>query len=350
MLKKIRLGNFRNYEEMEFSLDDKINVVFGDNAKGKTNLLEAIYLLGTGESFRAKRTEEMVRFGQELGTVSGDVELGHSEQVKLEVIVNGGIVMGKRVNKKKYLLDGASKRRPDIMGILPVVLFRPEDVEIVSGSPDVRRKYLDKILIQVDKIFEHSLMTYEQALRRRNKVLDAIREGVTNRYSLTFWDGLLIKHGQIVSEHRRSLVEYMNELFAKSDLFNKIRLFYDASMISEARLEQYKDAEISVGYTLVGPHKDDLVIKQEDRDLATYGSRGEQRMAVLAMKMGEIYFLEEKAKKKSTLLLDDIFSELDDIHKKEVLRLMTGRQVMVTTADKGDLSMFTGARVFNFDE
>jgi DNA replication and repair protein RecF len=339
-LTKISLSDFRNYENKTFEFSDGVTVVAGENAKGKTNLLEAIYLLGVGESFRAKRTEEMVRFEQELGRVSGEVPLTKKDAINLEVVVNGGMVMGKVVNKRKYLVDGVSRRRKDILGILPLVLFRPEDIELVGGSPDVRRKFLDRLMIQVDKTYEHSLSTYEQALRRRNKILDAIRDGTASRYSLTFWDGLLIKHGQIIQDKRRELTDYINSLFEKSDLFKKLKIVYDLSVISESRLAQYADAEVAVGYTLVGPHKDDLIIREGTRDLSIYGSRGEQRMAVLALKMGEIYYLEEKGKKKATLLLDDIFSELDDSHKQEVLRVMAGRQVIVTTADEEDLKMF----------
>lgn len=344
MLNNIRLSEFRNYKEAEFSLSDGINVVVGPNAKGKTNLLEAIYLLGVGESFRAKRTEEMVSFSQELGRVIGEVELPKDDKIILEIIVSNGLVMGKTVNKRKYLVDGVAKRRQDFLGNLPLVLFRPEDVELISGSPDVRRKFLDRLMVQVDKVYSSSLSTYEQALRRRNKLLDAIGEGSASRYSLTFWDGLLIKHGQVVQEKRREFVEYVNSLFGKSDLFKDLTVVYDMSAISETRLAQYKEAEVAVGYTLVGPHKDDLMIKEKSRNLAVYGSRGEQRMAVLAMKMGEIYFLEERGETRVTLLLDDIFSELDEGHKEEVLRVMEGRQVVVTTADSDDVKMFKKAK------
>lgn len=342
-LKQITLFDFRNYIDQSFELTNGVTVVAGENAKGKTNILEAIYLLGIGESFRAKRTEEMVRFGQELGRVSGEVEIADDDKITIEVIVNGGVVMGKVVNKRKYMVDGVSRRRKDILGYLPLVLFRPEDVDLVSGSPDIRRKFLDRLLIQVDKVYEHSLTTYEQALRRRNKVLDAVREGTASRYSLTFWDGLLIKHGQVIQNKRRELVGYINELFMKSELFRELVVIYDVSVVSESRLAQYSDAEVAVGYTLVGPHKDDLLVKEGTRDLSIYGSRGEQRMAVLALKMGEIYYLENGTGKKATLLLDDIFSELDEGHKQEVLRVMAGRQVIVTTADKEDLEMFPEA-------
>jgi len=339
MLKKIKLVGFRNYVDKELEVASGVNVVFGENAKGKTNLLEAVYLLSTGESFRARLTDEMVGFEVEFGKVSGQIEF-KGDLVDLEVIVNRGVVMGKKVNKRKYMVDGASKRKEGLVGFLPAVLFRPEDVEIVGGSPDGRRKLVDRLLLQVDAIYKNSLMTYDHALRRRNKILDAIREGTMTRYALTFWDGLLIKHGGIIQEKRRELLVFMNDLFGRSEMFNKIRLEFDMSTISESRLEQYKEAEVSVGYTLVGPHKDDLMIKEGNRDLATYGSRGEKRMAMLAFKMGEIYFLEKHSGEKVLLLLDDIFSELDDIHKQEVLRVTKGRQVIVTTADEKDVEIF----------
>lgn len=342
-IQRLSLRDFRNYKEKEIEFDDGVNVIFGENAKGKTNILEAVYLASLGDSFRARRTEEMVRFGCELGKIKADLVWENKDKQEIEVIVNGGVVMGKVVNKRKYLIDGVSRRKKDLLGLLPVVIFRPEDVELVSGSADVRRKFMDRLLIQADKVYENSIATYEQALRRRNKILDAIRDGSATRHALTFWDGLLIKHGNIVNVKRQELVRYINDLFGKSELFKRVKLNYEMSTISETRLAQYKDAEVAVGYTLVGPHKDDLVVTEHDRNLSTFGSRGEQRMAVLAMKMGEIYFLEERGKKKALLLLDDIFSELDIVHKKEVLRVTEGRQVIVTTADDGDADMFTKA-------
>ncbi|MBI2310364.1 hypothetical protein HYU90_00865, partial [Candidatus Collierbacteria bacterium] len=163
-------------------------------------------------------------------------------------------------------------------------------------------------------------------------------------------DSLLIKHGLILIEEREGLVNYINSLWERSELFNQLKMVYDKSLISEMRLAQYKDEELAAGYTLVGPHKDDFrVTSGGDRDLAIYGSRGEQRMTVLALKLGEIYFAEERGGEKPLLLLDDIFSELDQVHRKEVLRVMTGRQVVVTTAMKEDLGLFAEAKVIELE-
>lgn len=343
-LKQLDLTGFRGYKKRKFSFSEGLNIVWGENASGKTNLLEAIYLLGLGESFRAKKIDEMVNFDVELGRVKGKV-LDGDEVREIEVMVNRGEVSGKKVSKRRYLIDGAGKRKGDFLGELPVVLFWPEDMEILIGSPDKKRSFLDQILIQTEPDYARSLMVYSQTLRRRNKLLDAIKEGVSTRHALTFWNGLLIKHGEVLSKKRDELVTYIDLLWQRSDLFNRLSLVYDRSTVSEKRLNQYKEEELAAGYTLVGPHKDDLQIlslngENRERDLSIYGSRGEQRMAVLALKMGEIYFMEEKLNDEPLLLLDDIFSELDEKHKEEVLRVMKNRQVIATTADEGDVGLF----------
>jgi len=344
-LKQLSLTGFRNYKKKDFDFGERLNVVWGKNASGKTNLLEAIYLLSLGESFRAKKIDEMVNFDEELGRVKGKILRENDEVKEIEVMVNRGEVGGKKVSKRRYLIEGVGKRKGDFLGELPVVLFWPEDMEILIGSPDKKRLFLDQVLIQTEQDYARSLMVYSQTLRRRNKLLDAIREGVSTRHALTFWNGLLIKHGEVLSKKREELVNHIDSLWQRSELFNKLSLVYDKSIVSEKRLEQYKKEELATGYTLVGPHKDDLQIlslngEKRKRDLSIYGSRGEQRMAVLALKMGEIYFMEEKLKDKPLLLLDDIFSELDEKHKEEVLRVMKNRQVIATTADEGDVELF----------
>jgi len=350
ILSKIKLVNFRSYVDRSFEFSEGINVVWGKNASGKTNLLEAVYLLSTGNSFKAKIIDEMVYFGEELGRVSGSLIDGKDNR-ELEVIVTKGEVAGQKTMKRKYLLDGVSKRKKDYLGIMTAVIFRPEDMDMLTGGNDIRRRFMDEVLSQVSESYERSLSTYTQALRRRNKLLDAIREGLVSRYSLAFWDSLLIKHGMSLTEEREKLTSFINKLWGRSELFNHLKMVYDKSLISEVRLEQYRDEELAAGYTLVGPHKDDFrVTTSNGRDMAIYGSRGEQRMAVLALKLGEIYFSEDQSEDKPILLLDDIFSELDEVHKKEVLRVMLNRQVIVTTATKEDVTLFSGAKTIKLEE
>lgn len=349
MLIRVELIDFRNYKRHLFELDKGVNLVVGLNAVGKTNLLEAIHLLALGEGFRAKKVDEMIRFGADFSKLEGEVEDADGEGVQLEVILTKGFLGDSRVAKRRYMVNGVPKRKKDYLGYLTTVIFRPEDLQLLVGSPDGRRSLVNKVFIQVDEEYQRSLTIYEQALRRRNKLLDAIREGAATRYALTFWDGLMIKHGQMIASKRQEWVDFINNLWSRSELFSGLKLVYDASPISEARLEQYRAEEEILGYTLVGPHKDDLFVEDAGRNLGVYGSRGEQRMAILGLKMGEIYFLEDKSDSRPLLLLDDIFSELDEKHSSEVLKVMKGRQVVVTTADEDDLKVFDGANVIRIE-
>jgi DNA replication and repair protein RecF len=332
ILRKIELNAFRSYQKSTFELGEKVNMVYGANASGKTNLLEAVFLLSTGESFRARKTEDMVGFEAEYASVVGEV-LGNSGD-RLEIVLTRGQLMGRRVNKKKFIVSDVSRRKGDYLDRgFRAVIFRPEDMDLLVGSSDGRRRMLDLAISQVIGGYERSLGLYFQALKRRNKLLDAIREGKASRHSLTFWNGVLVKHGEIIIDGRSDFAKYINDLWSKSELFNSLRVEYQKNLISEQRLEEHADAELAVGYTLVGPHKDDLrVMKSGEKDMADFGSRGEQRMAVLALKVAELYYLDDDNQDGAILLLDDIFSELDEKHKREVLRVMKGRQVIVSSA------------------
>ncbi len=353
-LRSLSLQQFRSWEDFKLDLEPEINLIIGKNGTGKTNLLEAICLLSTGESFRASKIEEMVHFGAEMGRVKGVTDAGE----ELQVMVTRGSVAGRKVAKRRFLIEEVSRRKADFVGLLPTVIFRPEDLILLDGSPSDRRRFVDQALSQVDTEYGRSLQAYEQALRRRNRLLSAIQEGLATRYALTFWDGLIIKHGEILQEKRTQMFQFINDLWSRSQLFGHLQVVYDKSLISQSRLEQYKEEEVAAGYTLVGPHKDDFLImskenqitNDEGRDLGIYGSRGEQRMAVLALKVGELYFIEENKQTKPILLLDDIFSELDEVHAQEVRRVCQDRQVIVTTALAVDAKLLPEAHQILIDK
>ena len=345
-LSSLELKDFRNYGQKEFELAAGITVLVGDNATGKTNILEALYLLATGDSFRANRIDEMIRFGCELGRVRTIID-----DKDLEVMVTTGNVGGRVVPKRRFLVDGAGRRKSDFIGAFAAVMFRPEDLILMDGSPSDRRKYLDRAIAQTDRDYARSLAVFEQALRRRNKLLLALRDNLAQRSALTFWDNLLIKHGQELQEKRLTFIAFVNNLWGRSDLFSHLEVRYDKSLLNEQRLEQYTQEELAAGHTLVGPHKDDFSVATNSthpaRDLAVFGSRGEQRMAVLGLKLGELYFLEDHRPDRVILLLDDIFSELDPDHRQEVLRVMQNRQVVLTSALEKDIEAVPEARVIH---
>ncbi|MBI3397058.1 DNA replication and repair protein RecF [Candidatus Woesebacteria bacterium] len=351
MISKVHLTAFRNFEDKVFSFSPKITIIVGPNAIGKTNLLESIYLLSVGKSFKAHLEEEMISYSSEIGRVKGKVINEKDKTTLLEVIltrgeIGRGTTAPERVPRKKLLVNGVSRRLVDFSGNLKTVLFGPWDLDLVTESPSLRRRFLDNVLSQVDKEYRRAIVAYERGLRQRNQLLYTIREEGTSRQQLYFWDRFLIKNGDYVSSKRDELINFINSTNALDS--NSFYLEYDKSAISEARLEQYKSEEVAAATTLIGPHRDDFVFKQkkmaphfktikskkvEDMDLSKYGSRGEQRMSVLWLKIAELAFVEEKSGEKPTLILDDIFSELDHNHRSIVMNTANNQQTIISTAD-----------------
>lgn len=386
IISKLNLQNFRNYHKRQFDFAGGTTIITGPNASGKTNILEAIYLLSTGKSFHARREEEMIFYDAEIARISAEVGSMKYEVssvktdsknptsnilhpvTKLEVILTRGTIdigadRPERVPRKKLLVNGIARHLYTFAGNLKVVLFGPWDLDLVTESPSIRRRFLDLVLSQVDKEYRRSILSYEKGLRQRNRLLLKIREEGFSRNSLMFWDQLLIKAGNYITEKRTKLVEFIN-LFPDPRGQN-FSLEYDSSVISEGRLEQYKDEEIAAATTLVGPHRDDFVFKirnlklgirnSSTRELARYGSRGEARMGVLWLKLAELKFIEESIEledlstshstmrldrigsgwaDKPILLLDDIFSELDHSHRDIVMAICQNQQTIITTADE----------------
>jgi DNA replication and repair protein RecF len=345
MISEIKLMNFRNFAKKTFKFSKKTTVIVGPNASGKTNILESIFLLSTGKSFRAKKEEEMVSYDAEVTRVVGALTGGEQKTEKLEVVLTRGMVnIGKqrpeRVPRKKLLVNGVSRRLFNFAGNLKVVLFGPWDMHIVTEAPSIRRKFMDVVLSQVDREYRRSFLSYEKGLRQRNKLLWQIREEGLPRESLVFWDQLLIKDGNYLSQKRAEFIEFVND----TPDFNghDFSLEYDRSAISEARLEEYKEEEIAAATTLVGPHRDDFLFRllnlekreRKARDLDKFGSRGEQRMGVLWLKLAEMAFIKEATEEKPTLLLDDIFSELDYKHRDIVIGVTENQQTVITTTDE----------------
>jgi DNA replication and repair protein RecF len=331
-LKSLSLQNFRNYKKRLFEFSANSTLLTGGNAVGKTNILEAVYLLASGRSFRATREAQMIFYGEEIGRVKGE-----TDDADLEIVLTVGEVAGQRSQRKKYLVNGVAKRRMDFVGRLGCVLFRPEDIELVLGSPSERRDYLDSVLEQVDREYRRSSLAYKKGLRQRNKLLERMREGEAERKQLLFWNKMLIKNGEVIFRAREGYLSFVNEQLVGRSL--DLRLNYSPSVMSLARLEQYANEEVAAATTLVGPHRDDwqFIVQRKgkaEKDLSIYGSRGEQRMAVLAVKLAELEFVHQETEERPILLLDDIFSELDHGHRNEVLELLPHQQTVVTTTDE----------------
>lgn len=340
MIKSLKLADFRNHTKKTFEFGEGTTVIVGENAVGKTNILEALFILSTGRSFKSKIDSEAISYKHDLARIEGAIshmpyavsEEDHKaysikHDTTLEVVITNG---NNDWQKKKLMVNGVPKRQIDFAGNFKTVLFGPWDMDLVTDGPSLRRKFLDTVLSQTDREYRRSVLSYEKGIRQRNRLLWRIREEGVSRSQLLFWNQLLIKNGNYITDQREKFINFVNEL-------GKIRLEYDRSEISEKRLEQYAREEVASATTLVGPHRDDFIFFDGERKLDSYGSRGEQRMAVLWLKMAEMAFVEEMTKEKPTLFLDDIFSELDHDHRKIVLDTIVDRQVIMTTADQPSL-------------
>ena len=319
MIQKIKLTDFRNFKCRSLEFSDAITTIVGPNASGKTNILESLFLLSTGKSFKARVESEMLRYEQELARVTGQIGT-----LKLECMITKG---DNGWPRKKLLVNGVPKRLVDFAGNFKTVLFGPWDMDLVTESPSIRRKFLDNVLSQVDREYRRAILSYDKGVRQRNRLLFRIREEGVVRSQLLFWNQLLIKNGNYVTQKREELINFVNNI-------GKVKLEYDRSIISEGRLEQYAREEVASATTLVGPHRDDFIFFDKERNLASYGSRGEQRMGVLWLKMAELNFIEDKTGERPTLLLDDIFSELDQEHRGVVMEIAKKQQTIITTTDE----------------
>lgn len=334
MLRSIALQHFRSYPQVKFDFSPQMTVVVGVNTAGKTNLTEALQLLSTGKSFRGQSDKELVQFGYDIARVQGLIE-EEDGQSKLEVVVLTPEANEGRFGKK-FFINGVSKSRISYVGKLPLVVFRPEELDIVIAGPHLRRQFLDDVLETVDREYYLASVAYEKALRQRNALLDVAQEtGSKNRQQFAYWDELVIRHGSLIHEKRKEFIAYLNE--SSKNIFS-FAMMYDHSIISPERLAHYEQAEIAAGNTLVGPHRDDFYflmdVGGEKRDIKTFGSRGQQRLVVLQLKMLQIAYVTEKIGTKPLLILDDIFSELDSNHIGLVLDQIRDQQVILTTTHK----------------
>jgi DNA replication and repair protein RecF len=274
---------------------------------------------------------------------------GIGNDTTLEIVMSSGSLAGKQSFIKRYFVNGVGKSRNSFASLFTAVFFSPSDLALITGSPSLRRMFLDNVLEQADSVYRRALLTYEKALRQRNALLHLAREtGRRNDKVFEYWDNLIIENGQILTNKREAFIAFLTT--AQKDVFN-FSIMYDKSIISKERLVQYKDAEVSSGVTLVGPHRDDFWVRMETnknhaheseaRDIKLFGSRGQQRLAVLQLKLLEITFLEQAKGERPALLLDDIFSELDQRHIALVSDMIGKQQTFLTTTHKEFLKGFS---------
>ncbi len=342
-IKSLQLTNFRNYKTGKFSFSPTTNLIIGANAVGKTNLLEAIYLLNSGTSFKADVASQMIHWGADFGVIEGRVAEVEEENTLLIQLQKGK----GRITKKNFLINGVVKSRKLFLPHFFAVSFRPEDIRLVSGPPDRRRRLLDEILSSLDWRYQSSLRQYTRALKQRNGLLDEIRDRKANLSELFYWDNALVKNGQFLVEERRKLVGFVNQylsLFPHSFL-QKMSLNYRPNPVTLENLKRSLKKDVYTGWTNVGPHKDLLTVesrlfKTKDKNIAFWGSRAQQRLSVLGLKLAQLEYIYQQTQRRPTLLLDDIFSELDLNQQKLLKTTFEDHQVIVTSACFPDPKFF----------
>lgn len=350
-LEEIELKDYRNYEHLKLKFNNHHNVLIGDNAQGKTNLLEAIYFLSQGKSYRHSATKDLIRWNKDLFLVKARTKNGQGEK-RLEVAID-------RENQRRIKVNGVEKPRlSDLLGNLRAVLFSPEDLKIVKGGPDQRREYLNDTLTQLSPVYTYLNLNYLKALKHRNALLREVsqRRGKESLETLPVWDEKVIELGIKITIKRATTVKRLAPLANKayqqiSSRTQKelLKLTYCSQIIAKGddeiqperlkeifreKLDELKSSEIERGMSLVGPHRDDLEITASGVALRTFGSQGEQRTAALALKLAELELLKAEYGDEPVLLLDDVMSELDEEHRSQLMLLIKGSaQVIFTTTN-----------------
>lgn len=326
--------DFRSFSDQQWKFRPGLNVIHAANGSGKSNLIEALNLLSTGSSWRARTTDEFIRWESEFARLQAKIVLKDNEEIKLEQMLTHGTLLGKKTNKRLYKVNGVGRRAQEAVGQFLTVLFAPEDMVVFQNGPSERRRLLDGLLCQVSREYRYALHQYEQALKRRNKLIGQLREGAVSRYDFFYWDKLLIEHGEVLQNERRDFLLWLGD---REGIRESYQVVYDHSLINEERIRQYAEAEVGAGYTLIGPHKDDVQVHVfrggEWRPIGTYGSRGEQRLSLVWWKLHELEYLELRAGEKPVLLLDDVFSELDQKNQHLLLDKAQTAQTLLTTID-----------------
>ena len=322
----LTLTNFRNFSSKKIVFDPKLTVIIGANGSGKSNILSGIGLLSGVKILPVETDLDLVKFGKSEAKIEGSAKQNSGvEAAKLTInfVVNEvGYV------KKAYFIDSIKKRLFDFGNWLSIVVFEPADMDLVTGSPSLRRHHLDVLLSSVSRDYWRSLSYYSKVIVRRNKVLQRIGEGKARESELEFWDARLLEHGKVVSEKRKELFEFLN-FVDKSGLSWELT----QSLLSKEKIERNRERDIAAGITLSGPQRDDFKFLSAGKNLEYFGSRGEQRMAVLALKLAELEYFSIKRGVRPVLALDDIFSELDHEHRAAVLSVVSKQQTIITTAE-----------------
>ena len=333
IVESLKLQNYRNYEYLNMNFDEKINIIYGDNAQGKTNILESMYVCATSKSHRGSKDREIIRFDNDESHIKVNVKKND---------MNYRIDMHLKKNKPKGIaVNGIPiKRAVELFGILNIVFFSPEDLNIIKNGPSERRRFIDMELSQLDKIYFDCLINYNKVVNQRNSLLKEYafsgREDIIS--SLDIWDMQLVKYGNDVIKSREKFVKEINDLVKSihtklSGDREQLEIIYEPCVKEqdfESELVRVRDRDLKFKCTNIGPHKDDMCFLINGMDVRKYGSQGQQRTAALSLKLAEIELVKQIIHDTPVLFLDDVLSELDSKRQNFLLDSIGNIQTMIT--------------------
>jgi len=333
-IKKINISNFRNYKKEEIKLEKNINILYGENAQGKTNIIEAIFLSSMGKSFRTKKDKEMIQLHAEKAEI----------EIEYEKIDRDGNIKIELGNKKTIYQNGIKiKKLSELLGNVHIVIFTPDDIHILKGGPQNRRRFLDIMISQLKPNYMYHLNLYLKTLEQRNNYLRQIREEKKDENLLEIWDEKLVEYANIIFQYRNEYIQKIKEKIKKihweiTNQKEEIEIKYQTECQTKARylqlLKERRKLDIIKGYTTKGIHRDDFMLFINKKQLDIYGSQGQHRTAILSLKLAELNIVKEEIGEEPILLLDDFMSELDEKRIKSFLTKIQNTQVIITCTEK----------------
>ncbi|MBQ8198724.1 MAG: DNA replication/repair protein RecF [Lachnospiraceae bacterium] len=331
IIKSIKLENFRNYESLDLDFEKGTNILYGDNAQGKTNVLEAIYLSATTKSHKGSKDKEIIRFLQDEAHIRTILD-----KEGLEYRVD----MHLRKNKSKGIaINGQHlKKAAELLGLLNVVFFSPEDLSIIKNGPSERRRFVDMELCQIDKYYLYNLNQYNKIVNQRNKLLKDFYYNSDLNETLQVWNMQLVSYGKQIINRREKFIEQLNEIIYDihknlSGDKEELKIIYEPDVSEEEfeqKLKNSQERDIKLKMTSVGPHRDDFCFMVNGIDIRKFGSQGQQRTAALSLKLSEIELVKKVTGDHPVLLLDDVLSELDSNRQNYLLNNIGDIQTIIT--------------------
>lgn len=330
-IKSIELSDFRNYQELSMDFHDDINILYGDNAQGKTNILEAMYLCGTTKSHRGSKDKEIIKLNTDESHIRMIIKKKH---------INHRIDMHLKRNKAKGIaIDGIPiKKSSELVGLVNFVFFSPEDLSIIKDGPGQRRRFIDMELCQLDKVYLYNLTNYNKIINQRNNLLKQIGNNRSLLDTLSVWNFQLVEYASKIIKRRKEFVEQLNEIIygihkklsgGKEELFVIYEPNVEVELLQD-KLNKSLERDIQTRTTNIGPHRDDVCFKIKEIDIRKFGSQGQQRTSALSLKLSEIEIVKQAIGDKPILLLDDVLSELDRNRQNYLLDSISNIQTVIT--------------------